>query len=136
MAITEDVAHRIAEAIEAFASRITLVAFHHRGPLVGGHGARARVGKQIDQHIGSREKEEIVVGIFEQHFALGAGGPANRLNTLDAEGFDDGAGHQELLNQKLRPGSYWVLRSNSLRPPGWKLEPGRSHSTSTCSSAS
>src|SRR5215469_9491601 len=100
VAVTEDAANRVAEAIEALASRVALVAFHHRGPLVSGHGACTGICEQIDQNIGSREKEEIVVSMFEQRFAFGARGPANRLNALDAEGFDDGAGHRELLKQK------------------------------------
>ena len=55
--VAEDILHRIAEAIEAAAARVALVALHDRGPLMGGHGPGARVGKQVDQHIVGRQAE-------------------------------------------------------------------------------
>ena len=39
--VSADVLNRIAEAVEAAASGIALVAFHDGGPLVRGHGAGA-----------------------------------------------------------------------------------------------
>ena len=36
------------------------------------------------------QQEQIVVGGLEELLALGAGGPVDGLDALDAEGFDDG----------------------------------------------
>ena len=51
MAVSEDVLDRVAEANEALAPGVALVAFHDGRPLMGGHGAGARVRKQVDQHV-------------------------------------------------------------------------------------
>ena len=59
--VAEDVLDGIFEAVEAAAAGVALVAFHDGGPLVGGHGAGAGVGEQIDEHIVGREQEEVVV---------------------------------------------------------------------------
>src|SRR6266542_6391816 len=57
VAISKNVLHRIAKAIEALAARVALISFHNGGPLVCGHGARAGVGQQINQYISSGKKE-------------------------------------------------------------------------------
>ena len=93
VAISEDVLHRIAKAVEALAACVTFVAFHNGGPLVSGHRAGAGIGEQVDQHVGSGKKKEIVVRGAKQLQALIAAGPADRLDALDAKRFDDGAGH-------------------------------------------
>src|SRR5215831_1165399 len=74
--------------IETFAARITFVAFHDRGPLASRHRPSARVSEEVDQNIFRRKKEEIVVRGFEQLLTLATGGPADRFDGLDAEGFD------------------------------------------------
>ena len=92
--VAEDVLDGVAEADEAAAAGVALVAFHDRGPLVRGHGAGAGVGEQVDEDVVGREQEQVVVRGAEEFFALGAGGPADGLDGLDAEGLDDGAdGH-------------------------------------------
>ncbi len=92
--VAEDVLDGIAEADEGAAAGVALVAFHNRGPLMRGHGAGAGVGEQVDEDVVCREEEHVVMRGAEQFFALGAGGPADGLDGLDAEGLDDGAdGH-------------------------------------------
>ena len=59
--VAEDVLHGVAEAIEAAAAGIALVAFHDGGPLMGGHGAGAGVGEEVDEDVVGREQEEVVV---------------------------------------------------------------------------
>src|SRR5580765_7086786 len=86
----EDVLDRIAEVIEAPASRVALVAFHDAGPLMRRHGARAGIGEQIDEHVVSGQQEQVVISGAQQLLPLLAGGPGDRLDALDAEGFDDG----------------------------------------------
>jgi hypothetical protein len=95
--VAEDVLDGVAEADEAAAAGIALVAFHDGGPLVGGHGAGAGVGEQVDEDVVGREQEHVVVRGFEELFALGAGGPADGLDAFDAEGLDDGADGQGIL---------------------------------------
>ena len=90
--VAEDVLNGILEAIEAATAGVAFVAFHDGGPLVRGHRAGSGVGEQVDEDVVSAQQEKIVVCGFEELLALGAGGPADGLDTLDAEGFDDGAG--------------------------------------------
>src|SRR5579862_332614 len=88
--VAENLLDRSFEMIEALASGVAFVAFHHAGPLVGGHGSGAGVGEEVDEHIIGGKKKQIVVRGFEQFFALLAGSPANGFDAFDAEGFDDG----------------------------------------------
>ena len=93
--VAEDVLHGIAEAVEAAAAGVAFVAFHDGGPLMGGHGAGAGVGEQIDEHVVGGQQEEVVVRGPEKFFALRARRPANRLDALDAERLDDGFGDHD-----------------------------------------
>ena len=93
--VAGDVLHRVAEAVEAAAAGVAFVALHDRRPLVRGHGAGAGVGEQVDQHVVGAQQEKIVVRVAEQLLPLLAGGPADGFDALDAEGFDDGLGHDE-----------------------------------------
>ncbi len=92
VAVAEDVLDRVAEVVEAAAAGVALVAFHDGGPLMSRHGAGAGVGEQVDEHIVGRQEEQVVVGGTQQLFTLRAGGPADRLDALDAERLDDGFG--------------------------------------------
>ena len=49
--VAKDVLDGIFEAVEAAAAGVAFVAFHDGRPLVGGHGAGAGVGEQVDQDI-------------------------------------------------------------------------------------
>ncbi len=100
--VAEDVLNGIAKLVEAATASVALVAFHDGGPLVGGHGAGAGVGEQVDEDIIGGQEEKVVVGGLEKLLALGAGGPADGLDALDAEGLNDGAGHGSLLYSTLR----------------------------------
>ena len=101
--VAEDILNGILEAVEAAAAGVAFVAFHDGGPLVRGHGAGAGVGEQVDQDIVGGEKEEVVVGGFEQLLALLARGPAKGFDAFDAEGFDDGFdGHRRFLRGKVQ----------------------------------
>ena len=53
--IAEDVLDGVAEVIEASAAGVALVAFHDGRPLMGGHGAGAGVGQQVDEHVVGRQ---------------------------------------------------------------------------------
>ena len=88
--VADDVLDGVAESVEAAAAGVALVAFHDGCPLMRGHGAGAGVGEEVDEDVVGVEKEEVVMCGFEELFALGAGGPADGLDALDAEGLDDG----------------------------------------------
>ena len=62
--VADDVLDGVAETVEAAAAGVALVAFHDGGPLMGGHGAGAGVGEEIDEYIVGVEEEEVVVGGF------------------------------------------------------------------------
>ena len=89
--VPEDGLNGIAEVVEAATAGIALIAFHHGGPLVRGHGAGPGVGQQVDEHVIRGKQEDVEVGCGEDLLALGACGPVDGLDTLDAEGLDDGA---------------------------------------------
>jgi len=99
VSVPKDFLNGIPEAIEAAAPRIAFIAFHDRRPLMGGHGTRPGICQQIDQHIVGGQQEHVVVRSCEQLFALVTGGPADRLDTLDAKRFNDGPdGHRSPRN--------------------------------------
>ncbi len=91
--VAEDILDRRAELLEAAAAGVAFVPFHDGRPLVSGHGSGAGIGEQVDEDIVGGEEEEVVVRGAEQLLALRAGGAANGFDAFDAEGFDDGAGH-------------------------------------------
>ena len=72
-----------------------------RGPLLGGHGAGAGIGQQVDQDVARLDQEQVVAGRLEIPLALLARGVAQRLDALDAEWLDDGA-HSALLFDQQR----------------------------------
>ena len=92
MLIAEDVLDGIAEVVEAPAAGVALVALHDRRPLLGRHGAGARIGEQIDEHIVGRKQKQVVVRSPQKFFALLARGPADGFDALDAKRLDDGLG--------------------------------------------
>ena len=55
---------RALQAEEALAAGVGFVAAHHGGPLLGGHGAGARIGQQIDQDVARVDEEQVVAGLF------------------------------------------------------------------------
>src|SRR5262249_33170181 len=94
---SEDLGDGIAEAQKAGTAGVTLVAAHHARPLLGGHGAGAGVGEQVDQDVFGGQQKKVVVGGAQELLALLARGPADGLNALNAKRFNDGAdGHKAL----------------------------------------
>src|SRR5271167_2583849 len=89
------------EAVEAFASGIGLIAAHHGGPLFGGHGAGAGIGKQVDQNVAGPDLKQVIAGCFEKPLALLGGGSPQRLDAFDAKRLDDGAHTLSLAAQCL-----------------------------------
>ena len=96
VSISKDVLNRVAELIEATAARVTLIAFHHGGPLVTGHGAGAGIGQKVDQDVVGRKEKEVIVCGAKQIFALLASSSSNGLDALDAERLNDGLRHEDL----------------------------------------
>ena len=93
--VAENILHRRAELLEAAAAGITLIAFHHRRPLVRGHRAGAGIGEQVDEDIVRGQEKKVVVRGAQQLLALRARRPVNGFDALDAERFDDCARHDE-----------------------------------------
>ena len=93
MLVAKDILNRIAKPIEAAAAGVALVALHHCGPLMSGHGAGSGVGEEIDQNIVGGKKKQVVKRSPQQLLALRPRGPVNRLDALDAERLDDGTRH-------------------------------------------
>ena len=85
-----EVANGIAQPEETVTAGIAFVAAHHRRPLLGGHGAGAGVGQQVDQNFAGPDEEEIITSLLQALLALFGCGLAKRFDTLDAEWFDDG----------------------------------------------
>ena len=59
----EVVGHAL-EAEEALAAGVGFVAAHHGRPLLGGHGAGAGIGEQVDQDVARFDEEEVVAGLL------------------------------------------------------------------------
>jgi len=74
---------------ETLTAGVRFIAAHHCGPLLGGHGAGAGIGKQIKQHIAGAKLEQVVSGLLEQDLALFGGGTSERLDAFDPERLDD-----------------------------------------------
>ena len=103
VAVAEDILDGVAEVVEAASARIALIAFHDPGPLARGHGARAGVGEQVDEHVVRRQEKQVVVGGAQQLLALRAGSPGNGLDALDPKRLDDGLGEHSGLPPIRRP---------------------------------
>jgi hypothetical protein len=88
-----DVADHGFQAKEAARPGVALVAFHDGAPLARRHRAGARIGEPVDQHVIGAQLEDVQVRRFEQALTLAARGHADRLDALDAEGFDQCSGH-------------------------------------------
>ena len=101
-----DLSYRRLEFLPRTAAGVTLVAEHHGGPLLGGHGAGARIGEEIDTAILCVDQEDVVVGRGECLLALGEGRDLEGFRHLDAEGFDDRAHIHPpgVVRPRLRPG--------------------------------
>ncbi len=99
VAETEDTLHRVAEARKAGRARIGFVAAHHRRPLLGGHGAEAGIGEQVNQDEFRGNQEQVVAGGFEKRLPLLTGCAGDGLDGLDAKRFNDGFGGHELAPQ-------------------------------------
>ncbi len=74
---------------ETLTAGVRFIAAHHCGPLLGGHGAGAGIGKQIKQHIAGAKLEQVISGLLEQDLALFGGGTSERLDAFDPERLDD-----------------------------------------------
>src|ERR1051326_4946010 len=85
-----EILHHALEAVETFTAGIGFIAAHHGRPLLGGHGAGAGVGQEIDQDILGVDEEQVVAGLLEETPALFGRGLPERFDTLDAEWLDDG----------------------------------------------
>ena len=69
------------QAEEALAAGVGFVAAHHGRPLLGGHGAGAGIGQQVDQDVAGIDEEEVVAGRFQiacARFAAWCGAAAPR----------------------------------------------------------
>jgi hypothetical protein len=101
------------QPVEAARAGVALVPFHDGAPLPAGHGAGAGIGQPVDQHVLGAQLEDVEVGGFEQLLALGAAGHADGFDALDAEGFDQGLGHDGL--------AVFLVRWAKLAPekPSW-----------------
>ncbi len=129
MLVAENILHRRAKLLEAAAAGITLIAFHHSRPLVGGHGAGAGIGKQVNQNIVGGQQKEVVERRAQRLLPLGASRPVNRLDAFDAKGFDDGAWHMgfSFLPHTLRL-RVSVTGITDAREPGSEFVRGVGHS--------
>ncbi len=58
------------QAEKAFAAGVGFVAAHQGGPLLGGHGAGARIGQQVDQDVAGLDQKQVVARRFKQTLAL------------------------------------------------------------------
>src|SRR5258708_3882395 len=70
---------------ETLTAGVRFIATHHRGPLLGGHGAGPGIGKQIKQHIAGAKLEQVISGLLEQDLALFGGGTSKWLDAFDPE---------------------------------------------------
>jgi hypothetical protein len=84
--------HRL-EPVEAAGPGVALVAEHDGRPLPGAHGAGARVGEPVEEHVLGPELENVELGGGEEIFPLDAGGHADGLDRLDPERLDERLRH-------------------------------------------
>ena len=87
----KEVLDALQEAVPGRRAGVRLVASLDPGPLLGGHGARAGIGEQVDQHIGGVQVEEVVPGRLQALLTLIDRRHPDRLDALDPERLDDRA---------------------------------------------
>ena len=64
----------------------------------GRHGPGARIREQVDQHVIGSEPKHVVAGIVKRRHTIFTRRELDRLDRLDAEWLDDGAGvHRVIL---------------------------------------
>jgi hypothetical protein len=85
----KEAGHRLEEAEPRGRAGVGLVATLDAGPLLGAHRARARIGEEVDQDVGSVEVEEVVARLAQVSLALVHRGHPDRLDALDPERLDD-----------------------------------------------
>ena len=76
------------QPVETLAAGVGFVAAHHGRPLLGGHGAGARIRQQVDEDVPGVDQEKVVPRLFQEPLALLARGLPQRLHALDAEWLD------------------------------------------------
>jgi len=89
--VREQLGHRGEEAVPRRRAGVGLVAALDAGPLLGAHGAGARIGQEVDQDVVGVEVEEVVAGGAELRLSFVHGREPDRLDALDPEGLDDRA---------------------------------------------
>ncbi len=77
------------EPIPAGAAGVRLVTALDAGPLLGAHGAGARIGQEVDEHVVGVEVEQVVARGLQGGLPLLDGGEPDGLDALDPEGLDD-----------------------------------------------
>ena len=87
---SEDVLYGVAEVIPALRAGVGFVATHHGAPGFRGHGARARIRQEVDDHVLGAQQERVVVCRLDQRVALGTISQPDRLHHLDPVRLDDG----------------------------------------------
>ena len=111
---TGDVAHRTLEDRERARAGVRLVSLHHPRPLVHRHGARARVGEQVDQDVLRLEEEHVVMRFVECRCAFVLGRLADRLDGLDAKRLDDRLEfHDAFITREVAPSPAAPLSGSS-----------------------
>ena len=83
-----NLAHSRFEAEERARACIRLIALHHPTPLRRRHCASARVSQQVDEHVLSLHKEQVIACYHKRRFAFLAGDVTNRLDGFNTEWFD------------------------------------------------
>jgi hypothetical protein len=84
---TEDVVHRLPEAVEAPRAGIGLVPLDESRPLRLAHGAGPRVGQEVELDIRCGQLKDIPAGGVERALTLVARGRADGLDHLDPKRF-------------------------------------------------
>jgi hypothetical protein len=81
--VAVDVLHGLLQVEEVLAARVSLVAEHEPGPLLGRHRVGAAVGEQVDEDVAAAQLEGVPPRLGQRRLPLGPGGPANVLDGLD-----------------------------------------------------
>ena len=107
-----ELVHHAFQAEETLAAGVGFVAAHDGRPLLGGHGAGAGIGEQVDQDVAGFDEEEVVAGVGEIAFALFGRGVAQGSTLLmrkgsmmvRTSGLSHPAGLGSTFGYKSRPG--------------------------------